>query len=43
MIFDMTTIFDLGIFKYTALLIALSLKKKKKKVELQNSLFPMRA
>lgn len=30
MIFDMTTIFDLGIFKYTALLIALSLKKKKK-------------
>lgn len=42
MVFDMTTIFDLGIFKYTALLIALSLKKKKK-VELQNSLFPMRA
>lgn len=30
MVFDMTTIFDLGIFKYTALLIALSLKKKKK-------------
>lgn len=31
MVFDMTTIFDLEIFKYTQLLIALSLKKKKKK------------
>lgn len=29
MVFDMTTIFDLEIFKYTLLLIALSLKKKK--------------
>lgn len=29
MVFDMTTIFDLEIFKYTVLLIALSLKKEK--------------
>lgn len=32
MVFDMTTIFDLEIFKYTVLLIALSLKKEKEKV-----------
>lgn len=29
MVFEMTRIFDLEIFKYTVLLIALSLKKKK--------------
>lgn len=42
MVFDMTTIFDLEIFKYTVLLTALSLKKKKI-VELQYSPCPTRA
>lgn len=41
MVFDMTTIFDLEIFKYTVLLIALGFLKKNV-VELHYSPFPMR-
>lgn len=42
MVSDMTTIFDLEIFKYTVLLIALRFLKKTV-VELQYSPVPMRA
>lgn len=42
MVSDMTTIFDLEIFKYTVLLIALRFFKKTV-VELQYSPVPMRA